>query len=293
MIIKQTAVLIIFSLILVFSVIPNVVKADNQLSSEERIELLFKIQNLLEEVLELQQRLEVISSTNTTRDPYKSKFFTFPYEAIYFVDDLKLVNSDGSKLVRSDDEKLFDLFVGVVGENEVDGLVSEWRIFYDGKIDTGAYVESINNMTSWIVGVNRENYQPNDRRNTESFVNLYIHEYLHILLTKYPSFKKNYKEKFWTEADIANQLAVEKVDIKDRFSYTSKYYNNNEDRFVSDYATVSVDEDLAETFVFFVRGEIPSGNSIEEQKIRYFYTEPDFVEERQRLRNNLKGLNVF
>ena len=68
-----------------------------------------------------------------------------------------------------------------------------------------------------------------------------------------------------------------------------KYYEEHPEEFVSDYASSSPVEDIAETFAEFVLRNKPTGNTIAEQKILFFYKEPALVELRNLLRNRLKS----
>ena len=143
---------------------------------------------------------------------------------------------------------------------------------------------------NWVVGVNREGF---DISSTKSFANLFVHEYGHVLVYDYKDFVNNFKDSFWTAEDIRHQERVVKTSGDKRFSLTKDYYEDNKQRFVSDYATNSFDEDLAETFVYFIREDKPIGNTIRDQKIRTFYQESDLVEKRTQIRANLRGLGVL
>ena len=53
------------------------------------------------------------------------------------------------------------------------------------------------------------------------------------------------------------------------------------------------DEDMAETFVSFVRESKPTGNTLRDKKILFFYGYKDFVSLRAELRSNLEAQNVL
>jgi hypothetical protein len=63
------------------------------------------------------------------------------------------------------------------------------------------------------------------------------------------------------------------------------FYNEYQDRFVSDYAVTSPEEDIAETWSYFVLGPKPDGRDIADQKVLSFYNYPELV----RLRDNILG----
>ncbi|MBP9837048.1 MAG: hypothetical protein KBC78_04425 [Candidatus Pacebacteria bacterium] len=285
----------------ILSAVPLSVQAKTISSEQHRLELIAELQDLLSQLLVIQKQLEekrgYSSLTNLltkNRTPYESQFYNFSHRAIYFVDNNKLINSESRGGVGNVDQKLFDLFTAVVGEVEVNKYVDEWRVFDNKNADLGAYVELMPTTASgprnWIVGVNMADY---DYSVTKSFANLFVHEYGHILFYDKPDFMTSYKNNFWTTSDVKHSEKINKVDGEERLDLTQDYYEKNSQRFVSDYATVSVDEDMAETFVYFIREDKPLGNTIRDQKIRTFYQEPDLVGVRTKIRANLRVLGVM
>ena len=65
-------------------------------------------------------------------------------------------------------------------------------------------------------------------------------------------------------------------------------YTERPDEFVSIEAAQSREIDLQSCFVAFVTEDKPLGNSIAEQKIRFFYDFPELVQIRENLRTNIK-----
>ena len=64
-------------------------------------------------------------------------------------------------------------------------------------------------------------------------------------------------------------------------------YEKYQDQFVSMYSSTNIDEDIAESWTEFVLTEKPSGETISEQKILFFYGFPELVELREHIRENL------
>ena len=270
----------------------SVVEAESDLSEKEnQVQLLIKIQQLLQIILQLQKQIEIQDKeVRIDREVYESEVYTFPHEEIYFVDGLILVNSDKSGTVRKIDQQIFDFFTSIVGREFVLSKIDEWKIFYNPNSDIDAYVESINNMSGWVVGVNREGFDTSDTDVRESFTDLFLHEYSHILLIDFSGFNQKFSTNFWTTSDRKHQIQIETANGKDKFALAKNYYSKNSQRFVSDYATMSIDEDMAETFVYFVSEDKPLGNTIRDQKIRTFYQEPELVKIRTQIRANLKAV---
>lgn len=272
----------------------QIVFAQSAISTSEnsRIILLQEIQRLLVEVIRLQALLqEQEKSVVANQLPYELSFFDVSFEEIYFVQNLQLVNAD-SVGVREVDQQLFDLFVSVIGREVVSNKFKEWRVWHD-ESDLGAFVESVAGTDTWVVGVNRSGYKSGDVRTQKSFANLFIHEFAHVEFFPQPEFIASYTNRFWTKADEANSKYMERLSGIKLSTAMLSYYDKNQDRFVSDYATLSVDEDMAETFVSFVLEVKPTGKSIKEQKILSFYEDADLVSLRTKLRQNLTSLNLL
>lgn len=266
--------------------------AKNVDSSEERVMLLGQIKELLAEVVHLQALLEK-QSLSTSYSPYKTVFFNRPFEAIYLVEDGQLLPVGSNQSVRLVDRQLFGLFSSVLGQDIVSSKVKEWRVFNDSISDLGAFVELKTGTDDWVVGVNRFSFSNSDSQIKKYFANLFIHEYFHIILFSDPVFNEAFQNKFWTTLDYKHKATSESSSETNRFDILRSYFESNKDRFVSDYATLSPDEDMAETFVSFVLEPKPIGFTISERKILYFYNNSGLVSVREKLRDNLSALDLL
>lgn len=268
------------------------VKASDLAKPKQELILLQEINRLLLEVQELQlllkQRLLLLPE-----QPYQSVFFDRPYEAIYFINGITLKSATRSNLIRPIDYELFELLKSIVGEAVVRERVREWRVFYDEEEDLGGFVELIPGTDDWVFGVNRAQYETNDLNSKKAFADLIIHEYAHMLLFDQPEFTQNYTEQFWTTADKRHQILVSQAETDKRFSVLIEYFDANPDRFVSDYATLSPEEDLAESFVTFVREDRSVSKSLRNEKINALYNLPELVSVRIELRSNLARLGLL
>ncbi|MBK8783640.1 MAG: hypothetical protein IPO22_17940 [Anaerolineales bacterium] len=68
------------------------------------------------------------------------------------------------------------------------------------------------------------------------------------------------------------------------------FYKTHQDQFVDDYATTHPAEDIAESFTYFVFAPKPTGDSIKEQKIAFFYEYPELVQLRENILNGACSL---
>ena len=78
------------------------------------------------------------------------------------------------------------------------------------------------------------------------------------------------------------------VDIYEEYlssNDSSNFFNKHETQFVSDYAAVAPEEDIAESFRVFVTCDPPTSDSIKDQKVRFFYEYEEFVRWREEIRN--------
>jgi hypothetical protein len=93
------------------------------------------------------------------------------------------------------------------------------------------------------------------------------------------SYLNQFIEKFWKEDFKKIQSAGEDEQLD--------FYSGREKDFVTDYAATNPGEGIAETFTFFVLKSKPTGNTIADQKIKFFYNFPELVKLRQVIRTRL------
>ena len=68
-------------------------------------------------------------------------------------------------------------------------------------------------------------------------------------------------------------------------------YDEDPQSFVTDYAATDPSEDFAESFAYFVLDPAPTGTSVKDLKIQFFYHFPDLVRDRDYLRKGLSSAN--
>lgn len=77
---------------------------------------------------------------------------------------------------------------------------------------------------------------------------------------------------------------------EDEDAYAEKldaFYVKYEDQFVTDYAVTNPEEDIAESWSFFVLGAQPDSDTVAEQKVLFFYQYPELVALREQILSNL------
>lgn len=107
--------------------------------------------------------------------------------------------------------------------------------------------------------------------------------------SKRDSYLNQFVDDFWL--DFYDEW-VDITYIEDDDEYYDEldsFYRKYEDQFVTDYAATSPEEDIAETFSFFILTPRPTGNSIADQKIIFFYQYPELVSLRMQIIENICG----
>ncbi len=98
------------------------------------------------------------------------------------------------------------------------------------------------------------------------------------------SYVNAFYQRFWVDINTewgkidALQYAD---DLSPYYDELYHFYLKHQDQFVDDYATTHPTEDIAESFAYFVFSPKPTGTSIRDQKILFFYAYPELLELRQ------------
>ncbi len=94
------------------------------------------------------------------------------------------------------------------------------------------------------------------------------------------AFFSHFWPNLYNEWDKIDQIS----DDGRRDAKLHSFYRKYEDQFVDSYAVTSPVEDIAETWAYYVLSPKPSGNSIADQKIAFFYAYPELVALREQIR---------
>lgn len=219
-------------------------------------------------------------------------------------------------------QRIWRFYATIVPPDQRESL-DEFHIFSDGRDEILAAVEqSYEDPNKWNLMVDIL-----DAGNPEELTFTLVHEYAHLLTlgpdqvppseaifdnpeseriyedeaeacsTYFPgegcarrdSYLNRFVETFWL--DFYDEW-VDITYIEDEDKYYEElddFYNKYEDQFVTDYAATSPEEDIAESFSFFVLSPRPSGNSIADQKVLFFYQFPELVERRLQMIDSICG----
>ncbi|NCP16781.1 SMI1/KNR4 family protein [bacterium] len=97
------------------------------------------------------------------------------------------------------------------------------------------------------------------------------------------SYINNFYQRFWPDiyAQWEQINAIEDDERRDNHLYD--FYRAHRDQFVTDYAVTSPEEDIAESWTFFILDPKPAGDTIAEQKILFFYEWPELAQLRDEI----------
>jgi len=86
----------------------------------------------------------------------------------------------------------------------------------------------------------------------------------------------------WKKVDA---LQINKDNLAPYYDGLYNLYQKHQDQFVDDYAVTYLTEDISESFTYFIFSPKPTGNSIKEQKISFFYEYPELIQLRENILN--------
>jgi len=203
---------------------------------------------------------------------------------------------------RGKHQEMWEFYTRLIPEDQI-AFIQEFEVLYGGD-NLAGYVSTIDNDNrKWTLGLAIElanSLSDIDLQN--DFTYTCIHEQAHILTlnntqvdgsastcdnfepgegcSKSNSYINRLFELGWADIYDEHQSLQSDQEIQD-------FYNRYSTRFVTDYAATNPGEDIAEVFTFFVTmDQLPTGNSIADQKIRLLSEYPELVELRQEIRQN-------
>jgi hypothetical protein len=101
------------------------------------------------------------------------------------------------------------------------------------------------------------------------------------------SYVNLFYQKFWKDSYAEWWQVNEKAqntDTSDEYwELIEEFYDEHDDWFLNSYAATDVEEDMAESFAFFVLNPKPTARWIYEQKINFYYDFPELVEYRRQI----------
>jgi len=226
-----------------------------------------------------------LSPLSLSRDTFDSNLYSGDYESIYSIGG----RHTGPPSSNSD-ERMWQLFVDTIGVSATKEYVGEFRTYDDKYSEFDAFVEtdsSLGNSAEWVLAVNTATLDIHDEDETESTQELFIHEYAHLLIHNMPDAEESFIDSFWTSNDLNHSKEVAGASSRKASRLAEEYYDEKPNAFVSSYATISPEEDFAESFMHFVTEKRPRGDRKYEKKMLFFYDYSELVEIRSDIRSRI------
>jgi hypothetical protein len=163
--------------------------------------------------------------------------------------------------------------------------VEEFAVYNDANSDVLAYVSDDDGNGKWNIVINLATHQASDLKEQKATL---IHELSHIITLNNSQLKPDvsscttYKTDEWcsTPSSYIN-------------AFVKKFWTNisnpvfDEKKFVTDYATTNVEEDMAESFAFFVLEANHNNDTVRNQKVNFYNNYPELVQMRASMRTSL------
>jgi hypothetical protein len=194
-------------------------------------------------------------------------------------------------------EEIWDYFVSFMPADQRD-LIAEFIIFTDGSGNVLAATDQLSEAPdAWSLEVDIA-----DAEDKAELTYTLLHEYAHVLTLNNTQFSAAasggdtyesedeplagdsylnlFYQEFWTDIYTEWELAYDE-------DYLDDFYEEHSDEFLTDYAATEPEEDIAESWLYFIIEEQPQGESIAEDKMLFFYDFPAMTALREEIRDNL------
>ena len=166
-----------------------------------------------------------------------------------------------------------------------DTYIENFEVYSDAKSDVIAYVSDDDGNGKWKLSINLPTHKLSDMKEQKTTL---IHELSHIITLNKEQFMTpsgkcpNYS----TQEGCAKSSAYLNLFVK-KFWGTKTTADYDAKTFVTEYATTNPEEDIAESFAFFVLTSNFSDTTIKDQKVNFFNTYPELIAIRNEMRSTL------
>ncbi len=228
-----------------------------------------------------------------------------------------ILNDQLEKQAVDSIEQIWSKIKAILPQKVVNTYVKEFVLLTDGPSETLAGVAPIDETNqSWDFAVDPQDLPQGDYKKEKDFVHTLIHEFGHIItlnntqiepsdleyqtdenrylttegLAKENSYINLFIKEFWypnnrlIEWDKMDRVKNQDKKLRKLYSFYQKY----ETAFLTDYAAESPEEDLAESWYFFVVKDKPTTNFEKDKKILFFYQFKELVLLRKEIRSAIQ-----
>lgn len=275
-----------------------------------------KLYNYRDEISELEEKRGQILlknnldaySTKTEIDNNMKNYITIPIENNKLLLEENIENKGNIILYEKIYSQVKDIF-----QAPYISYIDKLEIFTDGSLNTLAYVVNDDEKENkWILAVDLIDSLDYKGNFNKDFLDTLIHEFMHIVTLndtqlyediklfgetytidegslKENSYLAKFYNEYWNDyKDYLNKIERDNLSEEKREELIDNFYSLHKDEFVSDYAATNPVEDIAETFMYFVKEDKPSSlETIRDKKINFMYNEKELVSLRDNIRKNL------
>ncbi len=247
---------------------------------------------LLEQISVLTKEVERLRALLAQKQDNTYRFATFtPSTAEIRYDVTNGVLTRGRGVPNATHEALFKQFKEIIGSEAASRYMSEFRVGHvrDATLDDyiEGYIKLIPEDDTWMLSLKRDGTKPVSKLEHELFEELFIHEYGHVVLYYEEAFSNTFTNRFWDYATYRASERTKGIYEREGYGGLEDAHRGYRDEFVSGYAILNPEEDMAETFVAFIEGEYPTGSDTFDNKVRFFYTNATMVSVREEIRDNI------
>lgn len=166
-----------------------------------------------------------------------------------------------------------------------DQFIESFEVFNDPSSDVSALVHDDDTNGKWHMAVNLAVYNEVDIKEQKA---IFIHELSHIITLNSDQIVPNQKNcpNYSTFEGCAKASSYLHSFVQ-KFWKTTQNPSYSESKFVTEYATTNQEEDIAESFAFFVLESNHNDDTIRNQKVNFFNTYPELVKMRAEMRDAL------
>jgi len=200
--------------------------------------------------------------------------------------------------------------------------ITRLRLFTDGIHDELGGVTPLNDLNSkWEINIDTLDFdlKSKDSLHIQNYVHTIIHEFGHLLTLNQQqvtitqdefqddqkgyltsegyaginSYLGKFVTQFWDGKLLRKWDKIEKIRNTDRkLNRLYKFYLKNKNQFLTDYAAESPEEDIAESWTFFVLSNKPTKQLIKHRKVLFFYQFPELIAHRAYIRQKIKTIPI-
>jgi len=204
-------------------------------------------------------------------------------------------------------KKLWDYSKKLI-PNEYESMIKHFQVSTDGRDNTLAFVNGIPEPIKYFnYSIDIKDSIQDGKINKSNITDTIIHEFGHVLTLngtqmdtynpasetynieegtlKANSYLNLFYNKFWKALLNDFETLGEEINEDEGLS---EFYLKYESQFVDDYAATNPAEDIAESFMTFVVKDKPTGKTIADDKVRFFYDFEELVKMRDEIRSNME-----